>query len=68
VRIEERQRPEFPEIKEVLNQIEAPHSKTASLRRELEKILKKSKGARKEAIAYYSTETCEASQNHTKHS
>jgi methyl-accepting chemotaxis protein len=50
---------EIPEISELLRQIEEPHRKLHNSAKELEKILKKGKEFRKEAIAYYGTETSE---------
>jgi methyl-accepting chemotaxis protein len=47
----------MPEIGDLLRQIEEPHKKLHNSAKELEKMLKKGKGFRKEAIAYYGTET-----------
>ena len=47
----------IPEIGGLLGQIEEPHRKLHDSAKELEKILKKGKESRKEAIAYYASET-----------
>ena len=48
---------EIPEISDLLMQIEEPHKRLHNSAKELEDILKKGKQSRKEAIAYYATET-----------
>jgi len=48
---------EMPEISGLLKGIEDPHRKLHNSAKELEKILKKGKDFRKEAVAYYGTET-----------
>jgi len=48
---------EMPEIADLLKQVEDPHKKLHNSAKELEKMLKKGKEFRKEAVAYYGTET-----------
>ena len=50
-------RSRYPRLKEVLVQMEEPHRKLHQSAKELEKILKKGKEFRKEALTYYQTET-----------
>ena len=47
----------IPEISGLLGQIEEPHRKLHNSAKELEKILQKGKESRKEAVAYYGSET-----------
>jgi methyl-accepting chemotaxis protein len=47
----------IPEISALLGQIEEPHRKLHNSAKELEKILLKGKESRKEAVAYYASET-----------
>lgn len=47
----------IPEISGLLGQMEEPHRKLHESARELEKILKKGKESRKEAVTYYGSET-----------
>ena len=49
----------IPEISGLLGQIEEPHRKLHNSAKELERILQKGKESRKEALAYYVTETSE---------
>ena len=48
---------DIPGLREVLVQMEEPHRKLHQSAQELEKILKKGKEFRKEALTYYQTET-----------
>jgi methyl-accepting chemotaxis protein len=50
---------EIPEIKELLSRIEDPHRRLHRSAQELENILKKGPEFRKEALAYYQSETVE---------
>ena len=50
---------ELPEIKDLLEKLEEPHKKMHSSANELEKILKKGRGHRSEAVAYFQGETNE---------
>jgi methyl-accepting chemotaxis protein len=47
----------IPEINGLLGQIEEPHRKLHNSAKELERILQKGKESRKEAVAYYGSET-----------
>ena len=47
----------IPEISGLLGEIEEPHRKLHSSAKELERILQKGKESRKEAVAYYGSET-----------
>ena len=55
----ERAEGELPEIKDLLEKLEEPHKKMHNSANELEKILKKGRGHRPEAVAYFQGETNE---------
>ena len=50
---------ELPEIKELLEKLEEPHKRMHNSANQLEKILKKGRGHRPEAVAYFQGETNE---------
>ncbi len=54
---------EMPEIKELMKQIEIPHTRLHRSAQELEKILKKGKESRREAVALYGGEVSEHLKN-----
>lgn len=54
---------EIPAIKDILGQIEAPHTKLHKTAQSIENLLKNGAGSRQEAIALYDTETNEHLKN-----